>query len=66
MVRSTACVLLGLSLVRADAPPQAHAITAADLKAFLDGVMPLQLRREDIAGAVIAVVKDGKVLFANG
>ncbi len=66
MVRSTACVLLGLSLVRADAPPHAHALTAADLEAFLDGVMPLQLRREDIAGAVIAVVKDGKVLFAKG
>lgn len=28
--------------------------------------MPLQLAREDIAGAVISVVKDGKVLFAKG
>ena len=43
-----------------------HDLTAADLEAFLDGVMPLQLRREDIAGAVISVVKDGKVLFEKG
>ena len=26
----------------------------------------MQLEREDIAGAVISVVKDGKVLFAKG
>lgn len=43
-----------------------HELTAADLEAFLDGVMPLQLRREDIAGATISVVKDGKVLFEKG
>src|SRR6267154_2709646 len=29
-------------------------------------MMPLQLAREDIAGAVISVVKDGKVFFAKG
>jgi CubicO group peptidase (beta-lactamase class C family) len=44
----------------------AHELTASDVEAFLDGVMPLQLAREDIAGAVISVVKDGKVLFAKG
>ena len=44
----------------------AHQLTAEDLEAFLDGTMPAQLNREDIAGAVIAVVKDGKVLFAKG
>src|SRR5207237_8867777 len=33
---------------------------------FLDGLLPAQLEREDIAGAVVAVVKDGKVLFAKG
>ena len=41
-------------------------MTAADLEAFLDGFMPAQLEREDIAGAVIAVVKNGQVLFAKG
>ena len=43
-----------------------HEMTAADLAAFLDGLMPAQLEREDIAGAVIAVVKDGQVIFAKG
>jgi len=41
-------------------------MTNADVSAFLDGIMPLQLAREDIAGAVIVVVKDGKILFAKG
>ena len=41
-------------------------LTAPDLEAFLDGLMPLQLKRGDIAGAVVAVVKNGKVLFARG
>ncbi len=43
-----------------------HELTGTDLEAFLDGMMPSQLQREDIAGAVIAVVKDGKVIFAKG
>jgi len=34
----------------------AHELTQTDLQAFLDGMMPLQLGREDIAGAVITVV----------
>lgn len=50
--------------------PAQHAnvsdMTTADVSAFLDGIMPLQLAREDIAGAVVLVVKDGKVLFAKG
>ena len=41
-------------------------MTAADVESFLDGVVPLQLKRNDIAGATIAVVKDGKLLFAKG
>jgi len=41
-------------------------LTATDLEAFLDGLVPAQLEREDIAGAVVAVVRDGKVLFAKG
>jgi CubicO group peptidase (beta-lactamase class C family) len=41
-------------------------LTSADLDAFFDGIMPAQLRRGDIAGAVVAVVKDGKVIFAEG
>jgi len=41
-------------------------MTAADVEAFLDGLVPQQLAREDLAGAVIAIVKDGRVLFAKG
>ena len=41
-------------------------LTAADLETFLDGLMPLQIQHADIAGAVVAVVKDGKLLFARG
>jgi len=49
-------------------PPFASAreLTATDVEAFLDGMMPAQLERENIGGAVIAVVKDGKLLFAKG
>jgi CubicO group peptidase (beta-lactamase class C family) len=53
-------MILGLTAVRA------QNMTAPDVEAFLDGVMPLQLEREDIAGAVIVVVKDGQILFAKG
>src|SRR5205809_3475102 len=48
------------------AKPARHELTASDVEAFLDGVMPLQLAREDLAGAVISIVKDGKFLFAKG
>jgi CubicO group peptidase (beta-lactamase class C family) len=43
-----------------------HELTATDVGAFLDGFMPMQLERENIAGAVVLVVKDGRVLFAKG
>src|SRR5262249_47315094 len=36
-----------------------HEMTATDLAAFLDGFLPMQLERENIAGAVVCVVKDG-------
>jgi CubicO group peptidase (beta-lactamase class C family) len=51
---------------RTGSTPAAAALTAADVEAFLEGVVPLQLAREDIAGAVVVVVKDGKVLFGKG
>jgi CubicO group peptidase (beta-lactamase class C family) len=46
--------------------PSTPELTASDLDTFLDGLMPLQLEHADIAGAVVAVVKDGKLLFAKG
>lgn len=65
---------LAKSSVPAESPAQsqpasaqaAAELTPADVGAFLDGVMPAQLERGDIAGAVVAVVKDGKVIFAKG
>lgn len=46
--------------------PARPELTAADAEAFLDGILPLQLAREDIAGATVVIVKDGKVLFEKG
>ncbi len=50
----------------ATATTGAHEMTPEDVAAFLDGLMPQQLETSDIAGAVISVVKDGKVIFAKG
>jgi len=44
----------------------AHPLDAADLSAWLDGRVPYALKSGDIAGAVVVVVKDGKVLFEKG
>lgn len=41
-------------------------MTTADVEAFVDGVLPLQLQQEDIAGAVVVIVKEGAVVFAKG
>jgi CubicO group peptidase (beta-lactamase class C family) len=46
--------------------PARHEMSPADLEAFLDGFLPYQLHRDDIAGAVVVIVKDGKILFAKG
>ena len=44
----------------------ASALTAEDVSAWLDGFMPYALRADDIAGAVVVVVKDDKLLVAKG
>jgi CubicO group peptidase (beta-lactamase class C family) len=44
----------------------AVALTAADVNAWLDGYMPYALHTGDIAGAVVAVVKDGQIVTARG
>ncbi|MBV9991128.1 MAG: beta-lactamase family protein [Alphaproteobacteria bacterium] len=48
------------------AQTDAHALTAEDLHPFLDGLVPYALHRGDMAGATIAVVKDGRLIFAQG
>lgn len=54
-----------------DATPQAAAnavpqLDAKDLGTFFDGLVPYVLQRNDIAGGVVAVVKDGRLIFARG
>lgn len=48
------------------APTPVHPLDQADLTAFFDGVLPLQLERSDIAGASVLVMKDGQVLLQKG
>ena len=47
-------------------PGAAPELTKADFETFLDALIPSQLRNRNIAGAVVAVVKDGQVLFQKG
>jgi CubicO group peptidase (beta-lactamase class C family) len=54
------------SAVSVDASSKEHELTADDVGAFLDGLIPQEIEHADIAGAVVAVVKDGKLLFAKG
>jgi CubicO group peptidase (beta-lactamase class C family) len=44
----------------------AAALTAEDLNAWLDGYLPYALHTGDIAGAVVAVVKDGQIVSERG
>ena len=46
--------------------PAAVPLTADDLNAWLDGYMPYALHTGDIAGAVVAVVKDGQIVTERG
>jgi CubicO group peptidase (beta-lactamase class C family) len=46
--------------------PAPHALERVDLEAWMDGFMPYAIERGDAAGAVVAVVKNGEVLFAKG
>jgi CubicO group peptidase (beta-lactamase class C family) len=81
LLREVRAVLILLPLlcftVRAQSPmPQpnagtavasaTHSLTPDDVAPFLDGIMNIELERDDIAGAVICVVKDGRVLFEKG
>jgi CubicO group peptidase (beta-lactamase class C family) len=45
---------------------QPHTLDKVDLEAWLDGFVPYALDTGDIAGGVVAVVKDGEVIFAKG
>ena len=59
-------ILLAAAAFAQQPAPRPPDLTAADLEVFLDGLVPATIQREDIAGLVIAVVKDGQVLLAKG
>lgn len=50
----------------ATAAPAAAPLTAEDANAWLDGFMPYALATGDIAGAEVAIVKDGAVVTERG
>ena len=50
----------------AHAAAEAPALTQVDADAWLDGFMPFALARDNIAGAVVVIVKDGQVLTQRG
>jgi CubicO group peptidase (beta-lactamase class C family) len=47
-------------------PAQGVALTAEDANAWLDGYLPYALKSGDIAGAVVAIVRDGAVVTERG
>jgi CubicO group peptidase (beta-lactamase class C family) len=47
-------------------PEETHALTAEDADVFFDGLIPYALAHGNIAGAVLVIVKDGKILFSKG
>lgn len=55
----------GLPLAQAGESPTAH-MAADDLAAFFDARVPNELKRAQVAGAAVAVVRDGNVLFVRG
>ena len=48
------------------APANTPAMTSQDLRGFFDALVPYMLKRNDLAGAVVVVVKDGQVIFTHG
>ena len=52
--------------VAAATAPAAQPLTAADADSWLDGYLPYALKTNDIAGAVVVIVKDGEVLTERG
>jgi CubicO group peptidase (beta-lactamase class C family) len=74
-MKATACqaiaVIALLASLAAVHPKPVHAAEtvpadAAELEAFVDGVMPDAMQQWHVQGAVIVVVRDGTVLFQKG
>ncbi|HKD21450.1 MAG TPA: serine hydrolase [Rhizomicrobium sp.] len=50
----------------AEPAEESHELTAEDAKTFFDGMIPYAIDHGNIAGSVLVIVKDGKILFAQG
>ena len=55
-----------ICVIRPALGDSAPALTKPDVDAWLDGFLPYALESGDVAGAVVAVVKDGAVLTEKG
>lgn len=60
-----ACAAFAVS-ARAQTPRGAPSLTRESVEAWLNVEVPLALKQGDIAGAVIAIVRNGEVVFAKG
>jgi CubicO group peptidase (beta-lactamase class C family) len=61
--KTPAAAAIPLPPVNPAAPPQ---LTPEDVTAFLDGFLPLQLQRDDVAGATISITQNGQTLIEKG
>ena len=63
-------VTLSPAFAQDESPPSGPnggaSLTRSDVEAFSDGLVPVSIAAGNIAGAVVVVVKDGKVLFEKG
>ncbi|MFM7067735.1 MAG: serine hydrolase domain-containing protein [Gammaproteobacteria bacterium] len=66
MAAASAAALPASPAAESSVVSAARPLERADLEAWLDGLIPPTLARDDIAGAVVTVVKDGQVLLQNG
>lgn len=66
LVPPTIAPAQGAALATPPAPTGVNPLTKADVDAWLDGYLPYALKTGDIAGAEVAIVKDGQILTARG
>src|SRR5579862_8207747 len=68
-IATAALVCMGLAtpcLAQEATPREAKPMTASDLEAWLDGLMPTALHVTGTPGVTVSIVKDGAVLFEKG
>jgi CubicO group peptidase (beta-lactamase class C family) len=63
-----AVAALGMSAAPVEAKPadQAAARELAQIDHFVDGVMAQQIMTREVAGAVVTIVRDGRIVFNRG